>query len=109
LGGFGLYSLITAYGGGVDLEDLVTFDLGGELDFGGILVFWGIVAGVLIGVPLGCYLALRLLHAPRAGKTALVSALSAAAMTAAALIFRVFAVERDRPRRLSPCRRLRHA
>jgi hypothetical protein len=87
LGGFGLYSLIAAYGGGVDLEDLVTFDQGGELGFGGILVFYGIVAGALVGVPLGCYLALRLLRAPRAGRTALVAALSAAAVTAAALAF----------------------
>lgn len=84
VGGFLLYALIAGFGGGVDWEDRLTFDQSRELELEGVYMFLGIVAGPLIGAPLGSYLVLRYAGAARPVVTALIVAGPAAAVTALA-------------------------
>jgi hypothetical protein len=83
LGGFVSYVLLAGLGGGVDWEDRLTFDQSGELELEGLGIWLGIVVGVAVGVPLGTYIALRRANAPRAGATALLTAIATAAVTIA--------------------------
>src|SRR5688500_19530977 len=80
VGAFVVYLLLAGLGGGVDLEDRLTFDQSGELELEGVLVGLALVAGPVIGLPIGTYVALRG-RGPRAGATALVAGVVAVVTT----------------------------
>src|SRR5687768_16429367 len=80
IGAFVVYLIIAGLGGGVDLEDRLTFDQSGELELEGIGIGLALVAGPVIGLPIGTYAALRG-RGSRAGATALVAGLLAGLAT----------------------------
>jgi hypothetical protein len=80
-----VYMLVAGIGGGVDLEDRLTFDQSGELELEGIFIGVGLVVGPVLGLPIGVYALLRRRRAPRAGTTALAALLPAWAATWAAV------------------------
>ncbi|HEV3473214.1 MAG TPA: hypothetical protein VG408_08440 [Actinomycetota bacterium] len=95
IGGFVIYSAIAGMGGGLDWDDRLTFDQSGELELEGIGIILGLVAGPLIGAPLGAYVALRLIHARKAGVTAFALILPSALITG--LAFRLVPTAPDDP------------
>ncbi len=85
IGGFMTYAALAGMGGGVDWEDRLTLDQSGELELEGIGLLVGLVAAVLIGTPLGSYIALRIAGAPRAGRMALIAIVPVAVVALAAM------------------------
>ena len=83
--GFFVYGVLAGLGGGIDWEDRMTFDQSGELELEGVALLFGLVFAVLVGVPLGSYMTLRMLHAPRAGASALLTLAVAGASSLLAL------------------------
>ena len=58
-GGFLVYVSLAGMGGGVDWEDRLTMDQSGELELEGVGLLLGMVAAVVVGIPVGTYLGLR--------------------------------------------------
>ena len=85
IGGFIVYIVLSGMGGGVDLEDRLTFDQSGELELEGLGIIAGIVLAVAVGVPVGTWIALRWARSSAAGKTALLTLIPIALVTALAI------------------------
>jgi hypothetical protein len=85
MAGFLFYVALAGIGGGADWEDRLTFDQGGELELEGLGIALGFVVAIVIGVPLGAYIALRRVHVPAAGRTAWAVIIPTAAITALAV------------------------
>ena len=85
IAGFLVYVALAGMGGGVDWEDRLTFDQSGELELEGVGIALGFVVAIVIGVPLGAYIALRRAHVPAAGRTAWAVIIPTAAVTALAV------------------------
>ena len=85
IGGFLVYVAPAGMGGGVDWEDRLTFDQSGELELEGVGLLLGMVAAVLIGLPVGTYLGLRWTGAQKRVITAVAVATVGVLMTIAVL------------------------
>jgi hypothetical protein len=85
IAGFLVYVALAGIGGGVDWEDRLTFDQSGELELEGLGIALGLAVAIVIGVPLGAYIALRWARAPAAGRTAWAVIIPTAAVTALAV------------------------
>ena len=85
IGGFLVYVALAGMGGGVDWEDRLTMDQSGELELEGIGLLLGIVAAVVVGIPVGAYLGLRWTGAQKRAITAVAVGAIGALVTTAVL------------------------
>lgn len=65
--------LFFQWAGGITPYDIVTLDQQGQLELGGLAIFYMLVVAVVIGAPLGCWLMLRRIRAVGVGATALLT------------------------------------
>lgn len=70
---FVIYMIVSGFGGGIDLEDRLTFDQSGELELEALAILAGLVLGALIGIPLGTWIGLRVVRADGGAFTALMT------------------------------------
>lgn len=84
--GFLIYSLLAGVGGGIDWTDRLTLGQRGDFGLEGLGIFYGVVLGAVVGVPLGTYAGLKLSGVDRTGVVAWVSGAMAAAVSIPAWI-----------------------